>query len=184
MESLFTAFIIAALCEETIKLVIAIVAKRMPSDRPYTLLLLSIGGALGMATFENFGYVYSTAFGNRKRERERERERKRERKKERKKEREVVVVVVHYSFFLIEFFFFSCCFLFVEYGFIAGAFTVVGRAILSVPMHASTGALIGADVVRRSRNRISSKISQIISLPVIRPVENSASPKNRCGVFY
>jgi len=60
--SLFESFIVASLCEESIKLIIGLCARRGEKDIPYTISILCVAGALGLATLENLMYVYFTSF--------------------------------------------------------------------------------------------------------------------------
>jgi len=52
-------------------------------------------------------------------------------------------------------------------GIIAGAVTAIIRAFLSVPLHASTGTIIGADVARRKFHIEKKSIWKVLFIPIL-----------------
>jgi len=58
LSALVLAFIVAALCEETLKYILVKVASRS-IDNPHSVVVIALSGALGFATVENLFYVYA-----------------------------------------------------------------------------------------------------------------------------
>jgi RsiW-degrading membrane proteinase PrsW (M82 family) len=93
--SFFEAFLVASLCEESFKFLVARFVSVMPGrDFPYSVVIYSAAGALGLASLENMMYIVSASARDP----------------------------------------------------IGGLFTAVTRALLAVPLHTTTGVLIGVDM--------------------------------------
>jgi len=96
--SFFEAFLVASLCEETFKYLVAImISVDSRRDFPYSVVIYSASGALGLASLENMMYIVSASAKDP----------------------------------------------------IGGLFTAITRAFMAVPLHATTGIIIGVDVARK-----------------------------------
>jgi len=115
--SFTNAFLVAALCEEVFKYIIAISVSVKPGrDTPYSVLVYSAAGAIGLATLENMMYILLTG---------------------------------------------------VKGSLILTLFTAITRAIMAVPLHATTGVLIGVDVGQRKFNQSTRNILQTLAIPFL-----------------
>jgi len=96
--SFFEAFLVASLCEETFKYLVARFVNVVPGrDFPYSVVIYSASGALGLASLENMMYIVTASAKDP----------------------------------------------------IGGLFTAITRAFLAVPLHATTGVLIGVDMAKK-----------------------------------
>lgn len=60
----FMSYIVAGLMEEIMKLILALIIKIDPNDKPYCVMMLSMAGALGIGTFETVVFVYNNRVSN------------------------------------------------------------------------------------------------------------------------
>jgi len=64
LESFFQSFFVASLTEEGFKFLLAYTIKIQPGrEVPYSIVIYSLAGALGLATFENMMYILSVGIG-------------------------------------------------------------------------------------------------------------------------
>jgi len=117
LTSFVEAFLMAALCEETSKYLVAYFVRVEPNlDSPYSVVIYSMANAVGLATLENLMYVLSVgASGNIERT----------------------------------------------------AITAVLRAFIAVPLHASTGIMIGVDMARNKFEMGHKNYFEILAVPFV-----------------
>jgi len=114
--SFFEAFIIAALCEESYKYIVAYLVTAKPErEVPYSLVIYSAAGALGLASLENMMYIVRASWGS------------------------------------------------VE----AGVFTAISRALLAVPLHTTTGVLIGVSLGKSKLQGVKSNYFRTLLIPFL-----------------
>jgi len=113
----FQAFIIAAICEEGVKYVLAaLVTVKHGREVAYSLVIYSLASALGLASLENMMYLVNIG---------------------------------------------------AKGDFAVTIFTAVTRALLSVPLHACTGVIIGAELGRKRFGIENKSFLRILLLPIL-----------------
>jgi len=114
--SFFEAFLVASLCEESFKYLVALFITVQPGrDHPYSVVLYSVSGALGLASLENMMYIVNASAQSP----------------------------------------------------IGGLFTAVTRAFLAVPLHATTGVLIGVDMAHSRFGGADKSYFEIMFIPFL-----------------
>mmetsp|Transcript_26354 Transcript_26354/g.37103 ORF Transcript_26354/g.37103 Transcript_26354/m.37103 type:complete len:361 (-) Transcript_26354:57-1139(-) len=115
--SFTNAFLVAALCEEFFKYIMAARVTTLPHrDSPYSVAIYSTAGAIGLATLENMMYV--------------------------------LIAGANGDLFIT-------------------VFTAITRAFMAVPLHATTGLLIGCDVGMNRFNIKQRNFFQIFLVPFL-----------------
>lgn len=118
LDTFISSFVIAALCEESFKLIMAMVIPlRTGMEVPYSFVIYSAAGAIGLATLENIIYVLQFGITTKSP--------------------------------------------------IVAASVAITRAFLAVPLHVSTGVIIGSDVARRKFQIEMKHPLRILFIPVL-----------------
>jgi len=118
LTSFVNSFVVASLCEELFKFVLASsVRVDKGKEYPYSVVLYSVAGSLGLATLENMLYLIAVVLSG-----------------------DLTTAI----------------------------FTAVMRAVVAVPLHASTGIIIGVDVARKKFEMDERKsIIRILIIPIL-----------------
>jgi len=117
LASFINAFLIASLCEESFKYLVAVlISVQPPRDVPYSVLVYSMSAAVGLATLENMMYI--------------------------------VIGGLRGNLFLT-------------------IFTAITRAAMAVPLHATTGVLIGADIAEKRFHVHNKSMFSILLIPFL-----------------